>query len=61
MSIFSKRRMPVAAAMTGAYITKESDPKREMTYQQWCSSGDPGTIADPWVVHMMNDSFSAIA
>lgn len=51
----------VAAAMTGAYVTKDSDPKSEMSYQEWCSSMDPGSIADPWVIHMVNESFSIVA
>jgi len=46
----------VAAARTCACVARDSDPERRLSYQEWCRSTDPGSIADPWVVHMAGEA-----
>jgi hypothetical protein len=50
----------VAAGMTSAYVTKDSNPNDEMTYEVWKSSQDSGTVADPWIINMMNERLALV-
>jgi hypothetical protein len=60
-SVDATSNFRVAAEMTGAYVTRDSQSNLEMTYQDWSLSDEAGTIADPWVIHMVNERFSVMA